>query len=130
MSLLRVTLWILAVAYWVLIAVLDHIPPRKLPHTTIPDKLVHFIFFGGLSLLLCTAMCVGRRTRRFLWLVPVLCLSWAAIDELTQPAFGRTCDLFDWYADAVGTFAAFAFIWLLLQLLPARSALPGPTLPS
>jgi hypothetical protein len=42
--------------------------------------------------LLCTSLLVGLSI-----------ISFASIDELTQPLVGRTCDVADWLADCAGT---------------------------
>jgi hypothetical protein len=44
-----------------------------------PDKLLHMLAFGGLAVLLWRSRWV-----RPLWLVVLLAVVWAAVDELTQ----------------------------------------------
>ncbi len=37
----------------------------------------------------------------------------SAMDELTQPLSGRTCDVNDWFADLAGAAAGVAVFWLV-----------------
>jgi len=82
--------------------VLTHLPPSDLPKTHVSDKLAHFAVYALLGTLLGIA--IGRR---WSWLggavvVTTIGLIYGAIDELTQPLFGRSCSIHDWYADAAG----------------------------
>lgn len=71
------------------------------------DKLVHAGGFGGLGALLLLAY---PRLPAMLGVAAMLAL--AAIDELTQsiPGLGRSTDLEDWLADAVGIVVAACFV--------------------
>jgi VanZ family protein len=67
------------------------------------DKLLHFAAYGGLGALF--GWQAGRASfwRRAAWLAWGAILCWAAVDELTQPWFHRTFDVYDWLADAGGS---------------------------
>ncbi|MEN1681168.1 MAG: VanZ family protein [Planctomycetota bacterium] len=68
------------------------------------DKLVHF---GAYAVLGClVAVCVTPRGGRLALVSGILIVLGiavvGAIDELTQPYVGRSCDERDWLADVVG----------------------------
>jgi VanZ family protein len=93
--------------YWLLLLTATHLPPSKMPHTHVNDKVEHFTAYA----LLCTMLFLCLWPSRLS--TPVIAggllalgLAFGAADELTQPPFGRDCDIHDWYADASGTTAA------------------------
>ncbi len=116
MRALRHTAWVVTVLYWGLICVLTHLSPRDVPHVSINDKLVHFLMYGGFGFLLGLALHFSGVRRWIFLLVLLIALAYGAIDEWTQPIFGRTCDLFDWLADAGGALSAVALLFLLLRI--------------
>lgn len=84
--------------------VTTHLPASTETAPPIDDKLLHFLGFmllGGL---------VSWRNKRGLhglaWSsIPpayIALVVYAAIDELTQPPFGRDCEFYDWLADCGG----------------------------
>lgn len=94
--------------------VLTHMPVGEHKGPSIPhfDKLVHFTIFSILVLM-------GWRHRRksnssitarfwLTWGAVYLC--YAALDEWTQPLFGRTMSRWDWLADATGVVAMSAIL--------------------
>ena len=67
----------------------------------LPDKLVHFCYYGVMALLLAHG--VGRR---WLWLPLVLVPLVGALDEWHQLYVpGRDASVYDWMADVAGTVA-------------------------
>ena len=67
----------------------------------LPDKLVHFCYFGVMALLLAYGL-----GRRWWWLPLVLVPLIGALDEWHQFYVpGRDASFFDWLADAAGTVA-------------------------
>jgi len=92
-------------AYWLLMLVLTHIP--EIPKDYEPgvgDKWEHRIgyFLLALGLGLSLSAWQGRLDWRRIALVIGIFAIYGAFDELTQPLFGRECDLFDWLADLQG----------------------------
>src|SRR4051794_28325955 len=87
--------------YWLLLLTATHLPPKDLPKTHVSDKVEHFGTYGLLTTLLAACFWRSRTSpvRFFLTLVGVVWL-YGAFDELTQPIFGRSCDVRDWLADA------------------------------
>ena len=68
----------------------------------LPDKLVHFCYFGVMTLLLAHG--VGRR---WLWLPLVLVPLVGALDEWHQLYVpGRDASVYDWMADLAGAIVA------------------------
>ncbi|MFN9941664.1 MAG: VanZ family protein [bacterium] len=58
--------------------------------------------------------------------------AYAAFDEYSQPAVGRTADVLDWVADSVGAvcgaLVCLAVRWLILRLMRDKpSPVPSPT---
>lgn len=71
------------------------------------DKLAHFLAYTVLGLLLARAQTLGGHR---VWLALVLGLAYAASDELHQRFVpGRSADLADLAADALGVAAGVAF---------------------
>ena len=95
---------IVLLAYWALIFVGTHLPSARMPHLHASDKLYHFVAFAGLSFLLCWAIPSSRVSwGKILVVAASIGLSYAVLDELTQQFIpGRSCDIWDVAADAVG----------------------------
>lgn len=86
-----------------LIAVLTLTPVVRPPEVLSgPDKLYHFIAFAALTL--PGAMLYPRA---LVWLLPAILLLRSAI-EIIQPWVGRSGELADFWADAVGVGAGLA----------------------
>src|SRR6185295_18305194 len=74
------------------------------------DKVFHFTSYAGLAFLLATlgaAVWSGTRGKpwarlvRYLAVLPAVAL-YGIVDEMTQPAVGRTADPLDWVTDIAG----------------------------
>ena len=92
-------------AYWVVLFVATHVPGESLPGSTLldSDKLIHAMAYGVLTALALFAWPSAPR-----WRLAAAMVAYGAIDEVTQDWFGRTTDLYDWYADALGVAAVIA----------------------
>ena len=122
MTLTRRILWTMTAAYWVVLFVLTHTPPRHMPPGPASDKLMHFLAYLVLSFLLGTTLYLalpGQR-RRLPLLVLVLGAAYGALDELTQPFSGRMAEWGDWWADMAGVAAVAAVLFVLVRLFPPR----------
>lgn len=77
-----------------------------------PDKLVHLLAFGGLTVLLAQARLMPHRA-----VLPVA-LAWTLLDEITQalPILGRRFTMLDVIAGWMGVLIAVAWIWALAPL--------------
>jgi VanZ family protein len=102
------------------------LPPLPAGIASIWDKVPHFVLYATLSSLLTWYIVAQRRARgesnasglgRRLLMGFVCIAAYAWIDELTQPWTGRTCDVYDWFADILGaaTVMIGAYLWRLLR---------------
>ncbi len=100
--------------------------PKIIPHA---DKIVHAGAYGLLCLLIARA--INRRGSRemspwLFWTVSVFLASlFGAFDEWHQHFVPtRTCSVWDWLADAVGTILVVA-AWIVWKRVCERNALTG-----
>ena len=96
------------VLLYVLIAVcLTHMPREPHQLEQFKDKTLHTVGYFMYAAVIYTAAGITWPRLRGLALIVVLALAlWAAADEITQPYFGRTCDILDWRADMIGAVTA------------------------
>lgn len=92
------------------------IPVSRLKFFRHQDKLVHFIEYGVLGLLLVRAAYQSTvRRRRNYWLCLLVAVLYGLSDEFHQMFVPhRTADIWDLMADSAGAFA-FAWTWLALK---------------
>jgi VanZ family protein len=111
--------------YWLAMFTGTHWPNFTLiayPKNT--DKILHLSAYAGLSFLIAVRLELKRevRLRDGLWIMAVI-VAYSIFDEVTQPYFGRTCDIFDALADWVGgIFGLGAFAVLRRLLRPFAAA--------
>ncbi len=114
----RTTRRVVLGVYWLLLLVATHVPPfwddgeppqpDGLFHVG-PDKLGHFVGFGLLAWLVAINL---KPTRHRPLLAGAIVLVYAVFDELTQPPFDRTADIYDYLFNVAGVVFAmtlFAF---------------------
>jgi VanZ family protein len=91
------------------------------------DKGVHFVEYGALAFMMTHAVCVTwPRARYALTAAFWLTVSAGLMDEFHQAYVpGRTADVYDLLADALGSICAIAFYRLLSALWQRRGA-PRP----
>ena len=100
---LRLPLQIVTLIYWAVILTLTHLPPRHLPHVNVRDKIEHLLAYGCLGGLLFLTLWLTRPKLAHLGiLVLAVGMTYGALDEWTQPFFGRDCEFMDWTADTSG----------------------------
>ncbi len=94
----------LTVAFWIVLIVATHAP--RVPEAVAvepTDKIAHLAGYGLLGFFVGATWSLWYR---FSWLAAAgllaLIATHAALDEVTQPMFGRYADITDWYADIVG----------------------------
>ena len=108
-SKLTLAVTLIAVLYWIVIAVFTHLPSGLIPvrFFNVFDKFQHFTAFLGLAVLLCAVWTnLGASTFRMLVTVLLILAAYGVLDELTQSFIpGRTPDLYDWVADMLGSIA-------------------------
>jgi hypothetical protein len=119
----KITLAILA-AYWIALLVLTHIPiPKIVYQAHVSDKWLHFLAFMNLVFLLWFSFRPDDKVSwrsRLVWLLVLAVCVYGGLDELTQPYFGRTCDLYDFLANV----AAIITGLIILTFLAFWQALP------
>ena len=96
---------VVAIAYAVTLVLATHYPKPEqlLGRYGHADKLLHFVAYFLLAMFVAAAVCgAGRWSRQVAIIVAVALAAFGAIDEITQPLFGRTADVFDWAADCAG----------------------------
>jgi len=85
------------ILYVILLIGLSSIPPKALKSSSpwISDKVVHFVLYVGAGISFSTAFATPLQT----WGATLLM---GALDENYQRFTRRSCDLYDWIADALG----------------------------
>lgn len=93
-----------------------------------PDKMLHFLAYGALGLLAAALLAVaGRWSPGRVAILAVGLAVFAAIDEVTQPWFGRSAEPLDWVYDLIGVATGIAVIAVMNALLkPAGIRPAGP----
>ena len=106
-------LWGPVVAYMALIFVLSAQPQPPLP-TQLTDKQGHSIGYFGLAVTVSRALAGGLATGATLPAAATWTIAgaYAATDEWHQSFVpGRSADVHDWYADAIGAFLGAGACW-------------------
>ena len=121
----RYALLALLVLLWAGAFTLTHMSSGNVPDFHVGDKTLHTAGFAGLaSAFGVTLLAFGVRRRRRLVLMFVVMLAYGAIDEWTQPWFGRGCDFTDWLHDVVGTIIAVGVVELIAWIVGERKRQP------
>jgi VanZ family protein len=100
--------------FWALALTLTHWPCLEIPsEVDVGDKWLHRTGFAGLtSLLMLTLVAYQWKRSLRLLLIPCTLAVYGVLDELTQPWFGRTCDIVgwksDWMSDVLGMIVTLA----------------------
>ena len=103
---------VLVAAYTTFLFAMTHIPVPPVEALPVQnDKLLHFLAYGALAGLWGLRPLHSMRGRVG---VTLGLMVFAALDEATQPWFGRTADYRDWLADVVGIVAGIAVAGLLV----------------
>jgi VanZ family protein len=85
------------------------------------DKTLHFLAYATLGFLAAaTLAAAGRWSRGSLASLALGLAIFAGLDELTQPAFGRTAELLDWGYDLIGLAVGVGLVALARGLLAGR----------
>jgi VanZ family protein len=96
--------WTITLAYWAFSFIMTHKPPGPTPLVPVSDKVAHAVTYAIIAGLLSAALGLrGMAPRRVLLIAVTACLAYGVFDELSQIPVGRTAEVNDWLADAVGT---------------------------
>ena len=115
-------------AYTGLLVFATHYPkPEQLLGTNLPsDKTLHFLAYGALGLLAAALVAVsGRWSARRVAALAAGLVAFAAIDEVTQPWFGRSAEPLDWVYDLIGLAAGIGVIVALNATIRSSRTRPG-----
>ena len=100
-----------------LIYATHHPKPEQLVGTNPPnDKTLHFLAYGALAGIVSAAVAArGSWTKRTAWMVFFVLAVFAALDEVTQPFFGRAAEALDWVYDGIGMIMGLMIVtgWLV-----------------
>jgi len=115
----------LTIAYTVVLVTATHYPKPgdvlDLLPATPSDKALHFIAYGILATLVGSTLIVAERwTARSLATMVVCLAAFAAVDEATQPLFGRYADVLDWGYDCIGMAVGILLVAVIQQPLVNR----------
>jgi VanZ family protein len=131
---IRWSLRIITATFWIICLILTHLPapPEFLPAAD-HDKIRHYLGFGLLAGMLYLTIAIARpisSLRSFLGSIAIrvllILMIYAAVDEITQPPFGRTCDFFDWLADTAGAATAVTILEPLYLIHRKRHIADAP----
>jgi VanZ family protein len=115
-------------AYTGLLVFATHYPkPEQLLGTNLPsDKTLHFLAYGALGLLAAALVAVsGRWSAQRVAALAAGLVAFAAIDEVTQPWFGRFAEPLDWVYDLIGLAAGIGVIVALNATIRSSRTRPG-----
>ena len=111
-------------AYTLVLVFATHYPrPEELLGPNPPsDKTLHFVAYGLLGLFVAATLAAAGRWSRASagWLLVALS-AFAALDEATQPLFGRSAEPLDWVYDVIGVATGIAVVALARTWLKSRS---------
>lgn len=108
------------VLYWLMMMTATHVPdvPKEFD-TGVGDKTEHKVAYCLFGLGLGVVWSAWRGPLRWPVAIGLLGIAalYGAIDENTQPFFGRDCDLYDWFADlqggSVGVAISLVYDWIV-----------------
>ncbi len=123
MVVLRRFIFVALILYWAFALTMTHLPHPPPIGPRVNDKVLHFLAYGLLSGLLFLAMWISRPKMRYLPLIVLaIVMAYGAFDELTQPYFGRDCELGDWLADSAAGVVAVTILGLIRHFTRRRIA--------
>lgn len=96
------------------------IPTNRVPHQLTPfDKVIHFLMYFGLSVLLTRWVLAGRSGLRAVVISAAAAVAFGAADEWHQEFIpGRSSELADWIADSAGAVVGAALAFAVARRRP------------
>jgi hypothetical protein len=105
---------VVSVLYLITLFTFTHIPiPQVVYRANVSDKWLHFLAYMNLFFLLWFSINPDKKAnwrKLAVWLVFLGAVISGAVDELSQPYTGRTCDFWDFTADTKGVSAGFIIV--------------------
>ncbi len=108
------------IVYWIVLFTATSIPEESVPSFGVGDKVNHFSAYFILSILLYLTLSFQEKSvfvrSNAVLLTALIILLYGVLDELHQMFIpGRSAELLDWLADAVGAICGILVISLLLK---------------
>jgi VanZ family protein len=119
-SRIATVLGVCSLGYTAVLVFMTHYPrPQELLGEDLPpDKMLHFLAYGVLGFLVTAAVAAfSRWSWRTAAVTGLLLAVFAALDEITQPLFGREAEPLDWVWDLIGLAAGIAAVAILRRLM-------------
>ena len=117
---MRLIAWLTLGLYVILGLTMTHIPHVPSQIMQFGDKHLHFAGYFVYAALTYIAFGLNFPRLRGLSVIIILFFAgFAALDELTQPFFGRDCDYYDWRADMFGVTTAVVLL-VVLRMIASR----------
>ncbi len=126
---LKTTALVLLAAYWIALVVGTHWPrPPELMGLGASDKTLHLIAYFGLAILVGLNWTLRRAPSWQSGLaIAGLLIAFGALDEVTQPPFGRDAQFADWLADCAGVVGGVVICLVVAALVSHDSERPQQT---
>ncbi len=126
---LGVALFVGFVIYSIILIFATHLPNINTGiRTPGLDKVLHFLAYGCQGALAMSVFCIaGRASLKNIVVLIVVLACFGALDEITQPAFGRQAELLDWVADCTGIVLAVFFVMALFRFTKTISKKRAPS---
>ncbi|MHC4624894.1 MAG: VanZ family protein [Planctomycetota bacterium] len=127
----RQKLTILALGlYWPALVVFAHVPiPEMVYEAQVSDRTLHFAAYLVLAFLLWFSVSPAQRVdwrKTRIWWVTLVVVIYGLVDEVSQVAFGRSCEVLDFTADMAGALAGF-ILFAFVGFWPSLLAVTGIT---
>lgn len=95
------------IVYWLILFTATSLPAKDLPSIGLSDKVNHLLAYFVLSILVYLTLLLQRKSKFLFNYAPVatliISLFYGIADELHQILIpGRSAEVFDWFADAIG----------------------------
>ena len=108
---------VVSVLYLITLFVSTHIPiPKIVYKAEVSDKWLHFLAYMNLFFLLWFSLSPEKKAdwrKPAVWLIFLGVIICGGVDEISQPYTGRTCDFWDFTADAKGVSAGLIIVTFL-----------------
>lgn len=110
------------IVYWLILFTATSIPTKDLPSIGFSDKVNHLMAYFVLSVLVYLTLLFQRKSELLFNYAPIVTLIissfYGIADELHQMLIpGRSAEVFDWFADAIGAILGILLVYFLKSRL-------------